>query len=116
MSFYVLQVSFEQIYYALEQKPNKIFQTRLKEINVLLARKRLELLDFRVIMCVHRSKILNASIVRDYEFSREWEQYLYSNVVDPLFVSTSQPLKDRKQQMLRLDTSQPASIRVPTVH
>ena len=46
----------------------------------------------------------------------DWIQRFYSKVIDRLLVSTIQPRNDRTEQMLHLDASQLALIRVPIVH
>ena len=43
---------------------------------------------------------------------KEWIQFSYNNVIDRLCVETSQSINDLGEQMLRLDTSQLALIRV----
>ena len=60
MSFYGLQVSFEQVYYAFAKKPDKLFWTRLKKVNFAFAGKQLEHLESREILCIHRPKSLIA--------------------------------------------------------
>ena len=67
MSFYGLQVSFEQIYYAFAKKPDKLFWARLKKVTFAFAGKRLEHLESREILCFHRPKFLNALNVRGYK-------------------------------------------------
>ena len=51
-----------------------------------------------------------------YKISKEWIRCFDKNVIDHLFVATSQPINDRREQMLRPDTSQLSLIRVPFVH
>ena len=63
MYFYALQVSFEQIYYALAQKPDKLIWTRLKETISALARKQLEQLKSVGILCDDHPKTSNTKIV-----------------------------------------------------
>ena len=116
ISFYALQVSFEQIYYAFAEKPDKLFWARLREKTFAFAGKRLKHLDTKDILCVHRSKTLNASTIRGYKTSRDWIQCLYNNLIDRLLVATSQTIKDSREQKLRLDTSQLALIRAPVTH
>ena len=65
-----------------------------------------EHLESRDIFNVHRPKTLNALVVRGYEIMTKWIHYLYSNVVDRLFVATNQSMNDRREQTLRLDSSQ----------
>ena len=65
MSFYGLQVSFEQVYYAFAKKPDKLFWARLKKVTFAVAGKRLVHLESREILCVHRPKSSNASKVRE---------------------------------------------------
>ena len=67
-------------------------------------------------MCVHRPKILTVSAGPGYKILREWIRCLYNNVMDHLFVETSQSTNDRRLQPLRLDTNQVALIRDPTMH
>ena len=78
--------------------------------------KRLEHLDSRETLCVHRPKFLTVSAGPGYKILREWIRCLYNNVIDRLCVATSQSIKDRREQMLRLDTSELALIRVLIVH
>ena len=73
-------------------------------------------MERREIVCVHRPKFLTVSAGPGYEILREWIRCLYNNVIDRLCVATSQSINDRREQMLRLDTSQLALIRVPIVH
>ena len=110
MSFYALQVSFEHIYYAFAKTPDKLFWTTLKEMTFALVGKRLEHLESRGILCVHRSKFLTVSAGPGYKILREWIRCLYNNVIDRLCVATSQSINDRKEQMFRPDTSQLALI------
>ena len=77
------------------------------------AGKWLENLKSKEIFCVHRWKTLNVSTGRGFKILREWIQYLYNNVIDCLFVVTSQSINDRREQTLRLDTSQLTLIRHP---
>ena len=72
MSFFVLQVSFEQIYYALAKKPDKLFWARLKEKTFALVGKSLEQLESREILCAHRPKLLTVSVGPGYKILREW--------------------------------------------
>ena len=106
MSFYALQVFFEQIYYAFAKKPDKLFWARLKAKTFAFVGKSLEHLQSREILCVHRSEVLTVSAGPVYKCLREWIQCLYNNVIDRLCVATSQSIYDRREQMLRLDTSQ----------
>ena len=51
-----------------------------------------------------------------HETLRECIRCLYNNVVDCLFVATSQSINACREQMLRLGISHLALIRVPIVH
>ena len=116
MSCSALQVSFEQIYYAFGKKPDKLFWARLKEKTFAFVGFCLEHWERREILCVHRPKFLTVSAGLGYTVSREWIRCFYINVADCLCVATSQLINDRREQKLRLDTSQLALIRVPFVH
>ena len=104
MSFYVLQDSFEKIYYTFAQEPDKRFWTRLKEKTFALVEKQLQQLESRDFLCVHCLNALTVSAGPGYETSREWFQCLYNNVIDRLFLATSHLSTDRRKQILRLDT------------
>ena len=96
MSFHALQVWFEQIYYAFAKKPDELFWARLKEKTFAFVGKRLEQWDSRELLCVHRPKFLTVSDGLGFKSVREWIRCLYNNVIDRLFVATSQKLKDRR--------------------
>ena len=87
MSFYALQVSFEQIHYAIAKKPDKLFWAGLKELIFAFVGKWLEHLESREILCVHRLKILTVSAGPGYKILREWIRCLYNNVNDRLYVA-----------------------------
>ena len=116
MSFYALQVCFGQIYYAFAKKQDKLFWARLKEKTFAIAGKRLEHLENREILCVHRPKFSTFSAGPGYSVLWEWIRCLYNNVIDRVCVATGQSINDRREQMLRPDTNQLALIRVPIVH
>ena len=59
MCFYVLQVSFEQIYFAFAEKLEKVFRTRLKERTFAFVGKRLEHLKAGEVLFGHRPKALS---------------------------------------------------------
>ena len=115
MSFYGLQISFEQIYYAFAKKPDKLFWARLMKVAFAFAGKRLEHLENREILCVHRPKSLNALNVRESTVSTEQNHWLYNNVIYRLCVATNQSTNDQKEQTLHLDTSKRALKQEPTV-
>ena len=71
MSLYALQVSSEQIYYAFAKKPDKLFWARLKGKTFAFVGKRLEHLESREILCVHRPKFLTVSVAPEYKSLRE---------------------------------------------
>ena len=68
MSFHALQVSFEQIYYAITKKPDELFWARLKEKTFSFVGNGLEHLESREILCVHRPKVLTVSAGPDTKF------------------------------------------------
>ena len=68
------------------------------------------------VLGVHRPKFLIVSASPGYKNLREWVQCLYKNLIDHLCVATSQTVNDRREQMLRVEASQVALIRVPIVH
>ena len=90
MSFYVLQVSFQRFYYAFAKKLDKLFSARLKEKTFAFVGKRLEDLESRKIVCVHRPKFLTVSAGPVNENLSEWMQSLYKNVINRLCMATSQ--------------------------
>ena len=96
--------------------PNDKILTKLKEMIFALKGKRLEHLECRVILCGHCPKFWTVSAGPGYKILREFIRCLYNNVIDRLFVAASQSINDCREQMLRLDTSQLALIRVPFVH
>ena len=106
MSFYALQVSFEQIYYAFAKKPDKLFRARVEEKTFAFVGKRLEHLESREILCVHRPNFLAVSAGPGYKILRECIWCFYNNVTDCLCVATNQSTNDQKEQTLHLDTSQ----------
>ena len=116
MSFYAWQFSFEQIYYAFAKKPDKLFWERLKEKTFAFVGKLLEHSESREISCVQRPKFSTVSAGPVNKILREWIQCLYNNVIDRLCVATIQPINDRREQMLRHDSSQLVLIRVLIVH
>ena len=61
----------------------------------------------------HRPKILFVPAGSGYKILTEWIWCLYDNVIDRLFVVTSQSTSERKVQTLRLDANQVALIRGP---
>ena len=61
MSFYAVQVSFEQTYYPFPKETDESFRARLPEKTFTFAGKRLEELDSGEILRVHRPKTLNVS-------------------------------------------------------
>ena len=79
------------------------------------AGKRLEHLESREILCVHRPKSLNALNVREYKISTEQIHCLCDNVIYRLSVATNQSTNDQREQTLHLDTSQLAVNQDPTV-
>ena len=115
MSFYDLQVSSEQIYYAIAKKPDKLFWARLKKVTFAFAGKRLEHLESRELFCVHRPKSLKALIVRECKILTKQIQCLCNNVIYRLSAATNQSTNDQREQMLHLDTSQLALNQDPTV-
>ena len=62
MSFYALPVSFEQIYYAITKKPEKLFWARLKEKTFAFVENWLEHLDSEELLCVYRLNLLTVSV------------------------------------------------------
>ena len=79
------------------------------------AGKRLEHLESREILCVHRPKSLKTLIVREYKILTEQIHCLYNNVIYRLPAAANQSTKDQREQTLHLDTSQLALIQEPTV-
>ena len=114
--FSTLQVSLAKVYYTFAQEPDKFFWARLKK-------KLLHLWESdwntwrkeRFCLFVVQGLWLMQP-VRDIKLLGEWIRCLYSNVIDRLFVATSQSINDLRVQMLRRGTSQLALIRVPLVH
>ena len=79
------------------------------------AGKRLEHLESREILCVHRAKFSNALNVREYKFLMEQIHCLCNNIIYRLSAATNQSTNDQKEQTLHLDTSQLAVNQDPTV-
>ena len=105
MSFYALEVSFEQIFYATSKKPDKLFWARLKEKIFAFVAKRLEHLESREILCVHCPNFLTASAGLGYIILSERIRCLYNDVIDCLYMATNQSTIDQREQTLHLDTS-----------
>ena len=116
MSFYALQVSFEQIYHAFAQKLDKLFWATVLEVTSALMGKKLEHLEDNEILCVHSTETLTSSSVQGHKVLKEWIQCLCLNVVNSLRVATSHSTNNRRVQTLRLNKNQQALIRDPTVH
>ena len=87
----------------------------MKEKIFAFAGKRLKQLESRKDLCIHRPKLLDVSTGGGYKNSMERIQCLYCNVIDFVFVATSQSIIDRKERILLLHISQLALIRVPSV-
>ena len=62
MPFHALQVSFEKIYYTFTAEPDKFFWGRLKENTFGFVEKRLDHLDRKKTLCVHRPKLFTISV------------------------------------------------------
>ena len=77
--------------------------------------KRLEHLERREILSVHRPKVLTVSAGLGYKILRERIRCLYSNVINRVFVATNQSKSDQREQTLHLDTSQLVLKQDPTV-
>ena len=88
---------------------------RLKEKTFAFVGKRLEQLESREILRVHRSKVLIASGGPVYKKLREWIRCLYNKVIDRFFMATSQPTNNRWFHSLGLDINQLTLIPDPTV-
>ena len=116
MSFYALQVSFEQIYYAFAEKLDKLFWTRLKEKGFVFEEKRLEHLQKRNTLYFNRPKTLNVSTSPEYKVSMRRTHCLYNNVIYRLNAATNQSINDPREPTLRPDTNQLVLIRDPTVY
>ena len=67
LSFFALQVSFEHIYYAFANKPDKIFWIRLKVMIFALARKKDDL-ESRKVLCFQNPKTLIVPNGLGYKF------------------------------------------------
>ena len=114
MSFYGLQVSF-CLQVAFAEKRDKLFWARLKKVNFAFAGKRLEHLESKEVLCVHRPKSLNALTVRENEILTEKIHCLCNNVVYRLSAATNHSTNDQREQTLHLNTSQLALNQDPTV-
>ena len=62
--FFTLQVSFQQIYYAIAKQPDKLISTTLKEMTLPHVEKKLERLKSGENLCFYRPKTSNASSVQ----------------------------------------------------
>ena len=91
------------------------FWTRLKKVAFAFAGKRLEQLESREILRVHRPKSLNALNVREFKLLTEQILCLCNNVIYRLSAATNQSTNDQREQTLQLDTSQLAVNQDPTV-
>ena len=98
-----------------QKKPDKLFWARLKEKFFAFGGKRLEHMESREILCVHRSQYLTVSAGPGYKILSECIRCLYNNVIDRLCVATNQSTNDQREQTLHLDTSQLVLKQVPTV-
>ena len=78
------------------------------------AGRRLEHLESREILCVHRPKTLNALNVQEYKVLTEQNHCLCNNVVYRLSAATNQSTNDQTEQTLHLNTSQLALNQDPT--
>ena len=114
LSSYTFQVYFERFYYAFAETTDELFWTKQKVKAFAFAGKRLERLDNREILCVHRPKFLTVSARPGCKMLRRWIRCLYNNVIDRLCVATNQSINYSREQMLRLNTSPLALI--PTVY
>ena len=115
MFFYALQFCFEKSYLTFAQEPDKFFWARLKEKTFAFVGKWLEHLGNRGTLCVHRPKIFIFSNGPGYETLMEWIPFLNAKLIDRLFLATSQSIKERRDQILRLDNSRLAVVRFPIV-
>ena len=79
MYFYALQDSFEQIYYASAEKPDELFQARLKGKVFAIVGKGLEPLECGKALCVHPPQVLNFLNVLEFKLLGELNQCLYNN-------------------------------------
>ena len=98
-----------------QKKPDKLFWARLEKVAFAFAEKRLEHLDSREILCVHRLKSLNALKFREDKILAEQIHCLCNNVIYRLSATTNRTTNDQKEQTLHLDTNQLALIQDPTV-
>ena len=96
--------------------PEKLLWVRLRERTFAFVGKLLENLESREFLSVHRLKLLTVLTGPWYKTLTGWIRCLYINVINRLCVATGQSINDRREHMLRLDTSQLAPIRVPIVH
>ena len=94
---------------------DKLFWARLTKVTFAFAGKRLEHLESREILCVHRPKSLNALNVRECKILTGKNHCLCNNVIYRLSAATNQSTNDQKEQSLHLDTSQPALNQDPTL-
>ena len=115
MSFYALQLSFEKIYYTFAEEPDELFWARLQEKNFAFVGKCLKNMESRENLCVHRPQTMTVSVGPGYKSLKEWVRCLYNNIIDRMFVATSQSTIDQKEQTLHLDTSQLVLNQAPTV-
>ena len=115
MSFHALQVSCEKIRYTFEQEHDKLFRATLKEKSFAFVGKRMDYLESIETLCVHRPIFFIVSAGPVYKILRESIPCLYNNVIERLFVATSQRIDDRREQILRADTIKLDLIRVPIV-
>ena len=95
---------------------NRFFWRTLKAMFFAHVGKGLERLEVGEVLWVHRSNILIVSSDQCHKNLKVWIQCLCRNVVDLLFVATSQSANDRTVKTLRVNTNHLILIGVPTVH
>ena len=117
MSFYALQIFFEMINCTFAKEFDKTFWVRLKEINFCFCGKK-DWNTWRVerFVCSSSKRFDYSSRSEILKILRACIRCLYNNVIDRLFVATSESTNDRRVQTLRLDTNQLFLIWNPTVH
>ena len=116
MSFYALQVSLQQIYYAFTEKPEKLFWTRPNEKPFAFAGNRLKHLESRDILCIHRPETLKVSTGPGRKNLMGQIHCLYNNVIYRLYAATNQWINESREPALRPDNNQLALIRDANVH
>ena len=115
MSFYALQLSFEQTYHAFAKKPDKLFWATLKEKIFAIVGKGLEHLESKEIYCAHRPNFLSVSAGTGEKKIEGLDPVLVHYGNRSSVRGANQLTNDQREQTLHLDTTQLVLNQDPTV-